>query len=60
MSPRETIAYYRITAKLGEGGIGTVWRATDRLNRDVAFKSLPQAFANDRLPEGALEREAQV
>jgi serine/threonine protein kinase len=61
MSPQESIAHYRIVSKLGEGGMGAVYRATDtKLNRDVAIKVLPDAFANDPDRLARFTREAQV
>ena len=44
----QTIAHYRITAKLGAGGMGEVYRATEtKLDREMALKILPAAFAAD-------------
>jgi eukaryotic-like serine/threonine-protein kinase len=61
MSPQQTIAHYRITSKLGEGGMGAVYRATDtKLNREVAIKILPDALANDPDYLARFTREAQV
>ncbi len=56
-----SIAHYRITAKLGEGGMGEVWRARDtKLERDVAVKVLPQAFLEDPERLSRFEREAKL
>src|SRR5258708_31077258 len=61
MSPSSTIAHYRIVSKLGDGGMGAVYRATDsKLNRDVAIKILPPAFAEDSARMARFEREAQM
>lgn len=52
---------YEITAPLGAGGMGEVFRAHDtKLNRDVAIKVLPDAVAADRERLERFEREAQV
>jgi serine/threonine protein kinase len=60
MTSPSTIAHYRITSKLGEGGMGAVYRATDtKLNRDVAIKILPDAFAQDLGRMARFEREAK-
>ena len=56
-----TLAHYRITAKLGEGGMGEVYRATDsKLDREVAIKVLPPAFTEDPERLARFEREAKV
>jgi len=61
MSPSENVGHYRILSKLGEGGMGAVYRATDtKLNRDVAIKVLPDAFAADPDRLARFGREAQV
>jgi eukaryotic-like serine/threonine-protein kinase len=52
---------YEIVAKLGEGGMGEVYRARDaRLNRDVALKVVPETFARDADRLARFVREAQV
>src|SRR6202140_3547148 len=61
MSPQSSIAHYRISAKIGEGGMGEVWRATGtKLNREVAIKVLPDSFAADPDRLTRFTREAQV
>jgi hypothetical protein len=52
---------YQIVAKLGEGGMGQVWRARDaKLDRDVAIKVLPEAFAHDAERLARFTREAKT
>jgi eukaryotic-like serine/threonine-protein kinase len=55
------LGHYEIRSKLGEGGMGEVYRATDiTLNRDVAIKVLPGAFLDDPERLARFQREAQV
>jgi hypothetical protein len=61
MTPPSTIAHYRIVSKLGEGGMGAVYRAIDtKLNRSVAIKVLPDSFAADPDRMARFSREAQI
>ena len=56
-----TLGPYSVTAKIGEGGMGEVYRARDTtLDRDVAIKVLPDAFASDPERLARFEREAKV
>ena len=57
----KTLGPYQVVAKLGEGGMGEVYRAKDtNLNRDVALKILPESFALDADRVARFKREAQV
>ncbi len=48
LTPGTTLGPYAVTAKIGEGGMGEVYRARDtKLDRDVALKVLPEAFTQD-------------
>ena len=56
-----SIAHYKLTSKLGAGGMGEVYRATDtRLDREVAIKILPAELANDPERLARFTREAKV
>ena len=57
----QTLGNYRVTAALGAGGMGEVYRASDlKLGRDVALKLLPEAFASDPERLARFEREAKL
>src|SRR5579862_4882614 len=57
----KSIAHYRISGKIGEGGMGAVYRATDtKLGREVAIKVLPRSFADDPDRMARFTREAKV
>ena len=61
LAPGTTLGSYSVTAKIGEGGMGEVYRARDtKLDRDVALKVLPQAFTDDPDRLTRYEREAKV
>ena len=61
MTPGTRLGPYEIIAAIGAGGMGEVYRARDtRLDRDVAIKVLPAAFAGDPDRRARFEREAKA
>src|SRR5512138_1949057 len=61
LAPATRVGIYEIHAAIGAGGMGEVYRARDtRLQRDVALKILPDAFASDPERLARFEREAQM
>ena len=61
LNPGSRLGVYEVGAKIGEGGMGEVYRARDtKLNRDVALKVLPDLFASDPDRLARFQREAQL
>ena len=61
LSPGTRLGVYEVAAKIGEGGMGEVYRARDtKLDRDVALKVLPELFTADPDRLARFEREAKV
>ncbi len=61
IEPGKELLQYRLAEKIGEGGMGVVWKAVDTsLDREVAIKILPQVFSRDRERLARFEREAKL
>jgi predicted Ser/Thr protein kinase len=61
LGPQSMLAQYRLVDKIGEGGMGVVWRAVDTtLDREVAIKILPDSFARNEERLARFEREAKL
>jgi serine/threonine-protein kinase len=61
MEPNQQLLQYRLVEKLGQGGMGVVWKALDTtLDREVAIKLLPPDFAADAERLARFDREARL
>ena len=61
LTPGTRLGVYEVTAQIGEGGMGQVYRVRDtKLDRDVAIKMLPEAFAHDGERLARFTREAKT
>jgi serine/threonine protein kinase len=61
LAPGTRLGPYEVTAQIGAGGMGEVYKARDtRLDRIVAIKILPESFASDRLFRERFDREARA
>ncbi len=57
----KTLSHYKVLEKIGQGGMGEVYRAEDtNLSREVAIKVLPEQFTQDPQRLARFEREAKL
>ncbi len=61
LEPGQKLAHYEVVEPIGKGGMGEVYRARDtKLGREVAIKTLPEAFSRDKERLARFEREARL